>query len=231
MAKPRVLVPLLLTPLLLMLVSGTAPGQSNYIPAPKYDVAELALRWISGRYIMPVTCTREDDSVVTIEQAVVIRSVPTHGGPPYTARATFFGIDVEGAVRCYNLVDPRLLDRRGLLYFHMRSRRRPDMGMSDFRHMLDDGQITFQISDGKITTRPIGEPDGEPEVVKYRSVDATLSVRIVGFGEDGSRALAALAPSDPELDRHVRRLEFRVEHPERGAFSAFFMDDWKYRSR
>jgi hypothetical protein len=222
---------LLLTTLFLALVSGIASGQNDYIPAPKYDVAELALRWISGRYIMPVTCTREDGSVVTVEQAVVIRAVPTRGGPPYTVRATFFGIDVDGAAHCYNLVDPRLLDRRGLLFFHMRSRRRPDMGMADFRHMLDDGLLTFQISDGKITTRPLGEPDSAPEVVQYRGADATMNVRVVRSGEDAFKALASLAPTDPQLNRRVRRLEFRVEHPEQGTFSAFFMDDWKQRSR
>jgi hypothetical protein len=231
MPKVRILARPLLTPLLLVVFSGMAWAQSDYRPAPKYDVAELAMRWISGRFIMPVTCTRNDGSVLTIEQAVAVRPVPERGGPAYSVRATFFGIDVADASHCYHLADSRLLDRRGRLYFNLPSRYRPDMGTTDFRHLLEEGQITFQISDGKLTSRPIGESDAEPEVVAYRSAGATVTVRVMEVGEDGFKALAALAPSDPRLNYRVRRLEFRVEHPEHGTFSSFFMDDWKTRDR
>jgi hypothetical protein len=226
MRKLRVLVPFLL-----IVVSGMASAQSNYIPAPKYDVAELAQRWISGRFIMPVSCTREDGSLVTVQQAVAIRPAPERGGSRYTLRATFFGIDVADATHCYNLADSSLPDRRGVIFFHMRTRHRPDMGMTDFRHLMDDGQLTYQISDGKLTSRPIGAPEAEPEVVTYRGAGASITIRVMRLGENGFKALADLAPPNPQLNARVRRLEFRVEHPESGTFHSFFMDDWKHWDR
>lgn len=210
-------------------LSSALAQDDGYRQPPQVDATTLALNWILGRYRMPMTCTRSDDSRVHLEESVVVRPAPQHG--PTTLKATFFGIDVGNATHCYNIVKADRPDARGVLYFTYRSSGRKDLGGSDFRHSLRDGELTYQITGGVLR---IGAVDAAPEkkkAVAFGGTGSTLTVRLLIPAEDGFKLLEGFARNASAKARPLlRRLEFRIDGPESFSFGGYYLEDaarWK----
>jgi hypothetical protein len=210
--------------LALLVLGGAFPVRGQ--PPPKIDATVLALNWLSGRFLIPVTCVKTDGSRVHLEEAVVIRGTQQRGSEP-SLRATFFGIDVADVSHCYNLAEPRVPDRRGVVYLTYRSHRRADLGTADFRRALRDGRLRYAIEGGQLQERVLGGNATEPRVVTFDGRDVELIVSLVKPGSDADKLLRHHTPITPapEGQRAPRRLTFQIEGPEDFSFTGHFIED------
>ena len=76
-------------------------GESEYQKPAHLNADEVAILFLSGRYIMPVTCKLMDGSTIDVEDSVVVKGAPEQGGGKQL-KATFYGIQVENAEYCYS---------------------------------------------------------------------------------------------------------------------------------
>jgi hypothetical protein len=213
----RPLTALLLSTALLLPASGLAQGQAP----PKMDATDVALKFMQGRFTMPVTCVMPDGTRVEREEAIVFRPGPERVGL-HTLRATLFGIDSGEATHCYNLVNPRVLDRRGTLYVTYRSHGRSDVGMARFRKALADGSLRYHIVDGHLVERPIGSAEGEPRDVQFGDEDRLMSMGPVP--RDSTRY------KKRRKGRQPRAIEIRFDGPDGYQFVGHYLEDarrWK----
>ena len=191
------------------LVSAPAPAQ-DFGRDERANETHISLNWILGRWRMPVTCVLEDGSTLEIEEAIVFRPA-AEDAMGRTMRATFFGIDVADARRCYNLIEPRMRDRRGVLYLTFVSQQdRTDVGLSRLRKTLEDGEISYTIVRGKLRVREIGNPAAEPLTLDYRGLEGELTARVIKRLSDGDKLLGRYA-REKGVGPAMRRLAFRLQ--------------------
>jgi len=200
------------------------PGsaQDGYEQPVHTTAAETAARWLEGRYRMPVTCIRNDDSQVEIEEAVVFRLDPSNGRS--AIKATYFGIDGDFK-RCFNIVEGSIPDRRGTLYLHFPAHNRPDTGLSEFRRMARDGDLTFRVHGGKLRLREIGKTAETARTLDFDHGEYPLNVRAVDGGSDAAKLLADFDDVKDGLTRQRRRLSFTLSGPEEFQSVAHMIED------
>ncbi len=203
-----------LASLLVALPSGPSPGQQD----PKIDETTLAFRFVSGRYRTPVTCRMPDGSLIQREEAIVVRADPRRHHRA-TLRATFFGIDAPGAEHCFNLIEPRLPDRRGVLHLTYKSLRRRDFGVADFRRELARGPLEYQIIGGRLQLREIGNREAEPTILVFEG-ERPFMVGPVPLGSDGEKLLRSAYPRADQ-----RRFHFEFSGPDDFRFSGYYLED------
>jgi hypothetical protein len=197
---------------------------------PQISARELAMRFATGRYVAPVRCTREDGSLVELQEAVTVRADPRSVGTTtgkYALRATFFGIDVSGVKHCHNLMTMRLSDRRGILHLSFRGQARKDLGLSYFRMELRDGQIEYHVQEGRLHTREIGS-EAEPAVMEFDD-DAEFIIRELTPNSDPARMLERFA-ARVGIRGALRPFEFEVAS-EQGSFKLWVLKDTSANSR
>lgn len=216
---------------LLLLAPALARAQGGYQPPPHVRADEIAIQFLAGRYITPVTCKRKDGSSVEVEDSVVLKPAPEAGGGA-ALRATFFGLQVADAEYCYSAIERRVLDRRGSLVLHFRSRNRPDWGLSDFRRAALAGPLTYNVHRGTLQVREIGDgAASEPRALAFDGGDARLVVENIPPGTDGSKLVAqfeAKRPPDPAKPR--RMFTFRFFAKDESEFVFYAIEDdrrWK----
>jgi hypothetical protein len=209
--------------LLILASSALAQAQEQSSSPQRFDETAHALAWLEGRFRSPVTCLRSDGSRLELEQAIGVRAAPMRSGMP-VLRVTFFGIDVPDAEKCFNVVEPRVPDRRGVLYVTYRSNRRPDMGLTDFRRTIRKGSLVYHIVAGQLRIRNVDE-DGEPRVVRFEDRDYPLHIRPVLPHSDGDRLLAPYRGDRPPEEDPRRRLRFEIEGPESFTFVGAFIEE------
>jgi hypothetical protein len=205
----------------LALASALGARAQSQGPA-RIDATTLALHWLAGRFAMPITCERADGTRVDVEESVTIKPAPEQGSS--TFKATFFGIDVADARRCYTLVDPELPDRRGVLYFTFRSLGRPDLGTRDFRLQLETGALDYPVQSGSLRIRPLGAPAEAARVVDFAGAAGALEVRMLQPGSDGWRVLSGGRGEPLPAANARRRLEFRVQHAGEPALHGYYQE-------
>jgi hypothetical protein len=166
---------------------------------------------------------RSDGSRLELEQAIGVRAAPKRSGMP-VLRVTFFGIDVPDAEKCFNVVEPRVPDRRGVLYVTYRSNRRADMGLTDFRRTIRKGALVYHIVSGQLRIRDVDE-HGEPRVVRFEDRDYPLRIRPVLPQSDGDKLLAPYRGDHPPEADPRRRLRFEIEGPEQFTFVGAFIEE------
>jgi hypothetical protein len=200
-----------------------ASGSQAQSEAPvKADATTLGLYWIAGRFTMPVTCQLADGATVDVEEAVAIKPAPEAGSAAF--KATFFGIDVTDARRCYNLVLKDLPDRRGVFYFTLRSLNRADFGMRDFRQMLEDGTLDYHVQRGSLRIRAVGAPEAEAQVVDFSGGRGSFLVRVLTPSSDGWRLLSRYRGQPvPAADKR-RRLEFNLAREDQPALHGYYLE-------
>ncbi len=204
-------------------LSASPSGGQQQAPPVKADETSLALGYLVGRYRTPVTCTLRDGSIVQREEAIVFRPGPQKSGR-LTVRATFFGVDVADAERCYNVVSPRVPDRRGSLTLGYEGLRRTDLGMHDLRLELKRGMLDFSVLDGRLEIRPFAG-DEPPRSVDLEPGNPVFSMRPIPPNSDGHRLLAPLVAASAGAERRPRQFEFRIEGAEGFPWSGFFIED------
>jgi len=213
---------------LLLLPPGEAPGQRDGLRIqPGSDATTIALQWVTGRFRMPVTCIRKDGSRIELEEALVIRPAPEHGGNT-TLKATFFGIDAANVSRCYNLVTPRIPDRRGILYLTFRSHERPDLGIKDFQRRLREGALHYPIRAGQLRERGFGEEKQQSRTIKFSRRGINLIIRPIHHGSDADKLLSRYTEGKPAL-RQARRFELEIQGPDEFGYRGYFIEDPEWR--
>jgi hypothetical protein len=201
------------------------PLQAN-AQQPKINETHATLNWILGRWRMPATCELADGSHVDVEEAVVFRAAPEDSAGR-TIRATFFGIDVADAVRCYNLMEKNIPDRRGVLVLTFPSSGRSDIGLRNLmKHLRDDRGLSYVIRRGTLHVRQLGAD--EAERVDFNGAGADLIARLLPYGSDGDRLLAPLADKS-DNPRSLRRIQLEIARDGVPEQSGFYLEDGERR--
>jgi hypothetical protein len=209
-----------------------AQGASEYQRPPHINADEIAIEFLQGRYIMPVTCKLKDDSQVEVDDSIQLKASPEAGGGK-SLKATFFGIQVADADYCYSSVDRRVVDRRGFLHFHFRTRNRPDYGIADFRRMAKAGPLTYNAHRGELQVREIGADAAaqEPRVLAFDGGESRLVVEGIPDGTDGAKIVAQFFAKHPPQAGLTRRFfTFRFFAKDKSEFTFYAIEDdrrWK----
>ncbi len=218
--------------LALLPASVFAQGASEYQKPTHINADEVAILFLAGRYITPVTCKLADGSQVEVDDSISIKASPEQSGGK-SLKATFFGIQVEGAEYCYSSIDRRVLDRRGTLYLHFRARNRPEYGIADFRRMAKSGPLTYNTHRGELQVREIGPGAATqaPRVLSFDGGDSRLVVEGIPTGTDGAKLVAQFFATHPDQEGLARRIfSFRFFARDGSEFTFFAIEDdrrWK----
>lgn len=197
-------------------LAGAAPlaraqDDDAYRPPVHASEDQVALAFLEGRYTSPITCKKTDGSVIELEESIVLKPAPDSGGGN-ALNVTFFGVDVADAAYCYNLVERRVVDRRGTLFIHFRSHNRKDLGVSDFRRAAKAGPLTYNAHRGELRVRGIGtEADAaSARVLPFDGGESKLVVEGIAAGTDGAKLLADYAArAGIAISADRRRFSFR----------------------
>ncbi len=218
--------------LALLPAGARAQGESEYQKPAHMNADEVAILFLSGRYIMPVTCKLLDGSQIEVEDSVVVKGAPEQGGGKLL-KATFYGIQVENADYCYTSVDRHVVNRRGVLYLHFRSRNRPEYGLADFRRMASAGPLTYNAHRGELEVREIGVEAGAqpPRVLSFDGGESRVVVEGIPAGTDGAKLVTQyFTAHPPEEGRTPRLFTFRV-HAKDGSEFLFYAIEESGRRR
>lgn len=217
---------------LILLCAVSARAQDEYRQPPQVTEDQIALSFLLGRYVTPVTCKKTDGSSVDLESSIGVKFAPESGGGN-AAKITFFGIDVPDVAYCYNLVEKRVLDRRGSLLVHFQSFNRPDKGIADFKLAAKRGPLEYPSHSGEVTERPLGsESSGEPRKLSFDGGGSKLVVDTVPAGSDGAKLLAIYGPVDPARANAPdarKQLTLRFVPKEGEPFVVYVMNETRQR--
>ncbi len=202
-------------------------GASEYQKPPHANADEIAISFLEGRYISPVTCKLKDGSQIEVEDSIQLKPSPEQGGGK-SLKATFFGIQVAGADYCYSSIDRRVVDRRGVLHLHFRTRNRPEYGIADFRRMAKAGPLTYNAHRGGLQVHEIGGDAAAqtPRAVSFDGDDSRLVVEGVPAGTDGSKLITQYFAKHPAPEGELRRyFTFRFFAKDESEFTFYAIED------
>ncbi len=219
--------------LALAALPANSNAQSEYQRPAHMKADEIAIAFVASRYISPVTCKLKDGSQVDLFDSIELKAAPEAGGGR-AIKATFYGIQVADAEYCYSTIARRVVDRRGVLYLHFRTRNRPEFGMSDFRRMAKAGPLTYNAHRGELQVRAIGDEGAaqeEPRVIAFDGGDSRLVVEGVTDGSDGAKLITHYLEKNEltELPRG-RFFSFRFVAKDGSEFTYWAIEDdrrWK----
>ena len=212
-----------------ILFCAAAPrAQDQYNAPPKVTEDQIALGFLVGRYVTPVTCKKADGTTLELESSISVKPAPESGGGN-AAKITFFGIDVPDLAYCYNLVEKRVMDRRGSLLVHFQSFNRGDKGIADFKLTAKRGPLQYPSHRGELRETPLGsEATGEARTLSFDGGESKVIVDMVPAGSDGAKLLAVYGPVDPARANapEVRKqLTLRFVPKEGEPFVVYVMDE------
>ncbi len=180
------------------LAAWPAAAQDGYRPPRKITAGDLALNWLAGRYRSPISCVTAEGGTLELAQSITFRHDAESGDGKPALKVTLFGIEPpEPVERCYNLVQPELIDRSAVLYVHFRYHERDDLGTADFRRLIRDGQLEYFVHRGVMSERPFGPEPGDPRITLVGGGDTRIEVSIVRRGSDAAKLLARFQPERP----------------------------------
>jgi hypothetical protein len=216
----------------ILLCAVAARAQDEYRQTPQVTEDQIALGFLLGRYVTPVTCKKADGTTVELESSIGVKLAPESGGGN-AAKITFFGIDVPDLVYCYNLIEKRVLDRRGSLLVHFQSFNRPDKGVADFKLAAKRGALEYPSHSGEVLERPLGsEGTGEPRKLSFSGGGSKVVVDAVAAGSDGAKLLAVYGPVDPARANAPdarKQLTLRFFPKDAEPFVVYVMDETRQR--
>jgi hypothetical protein len=207
--------------------SALAQGESEYQKPAHINADEIAIQFLSGRYISPVICKRKDGSQVEVNDSIQLKASPEASGGK-SLKATFFGIQVADADYCYSSIERRVVDRRGILHLHFRTRNRPEYGMADFRRVAKSGPLTYNAHRGELQVREIGGDSAAqaPRMVAFDGGDSRLVVEGVADGTDGAKLVTQFFAKHPEQEGLARRVfTFRFIAKDESEFTFYAIED------
>ncbi len=195
------------TLLLLALLLAPPPGRAQRGPLAPTDEVDLALAWARGRFRSPLICTFDG------EPRTGLRRVEITPGPSHATqrvdRLTFFDLEARDAERCGTTLggaSPNLVGSLWLGYAPKRPR--SDTPDREFKLVLRDGSVEFQIVQGRLRTGPAQFAPEDLEEIDLRG--GTVRLEAVRRGSDAARVLAEFGAQ--------RKLELIVETPDGGGF-------------
>jgi hypothetical protein len=216
----------------ILLCAAASRAQDEYTAPPKVTEDQIALGFLLGRYVTPVTCKKADGTTLELESSIGVKLAPESGGGN-AAKITFFGIDVPDLAYCYNLVEKRVLDRRGSLLVHFQTFNRPDKGIADFKLAAKRGALEYPAHSGAVTERPLGsESPGEPRKLSFDGGDSKVVVDAISAGSDGAKLLAVYGSVDPARANAPdarKQLTLRFVPKEGEPFVVYVMDETRQR--
>jgi hypothetical protein len=219
--------------LLFLALAATARAQGGYGGQSEHLTEDqIAVAYIQGRWTSPVTCKRPDGSLIQVEEAVLLKSVPEEGGGS-SLRATFFGIDAGEVDFCYSLIERRVPDRRGSILFHyLHTHNRKDLGNTDFRRAAQTGSLTYNAADGTVKERSVGaNPDNAPtRDLVFDGGDSKLVVEPLQPGSDGAKMYAELDARENRT-KPPRRYSLRFIAKDGSEFRMYATEDARQRQR
>jgi hypothetical protein len=223
----------------LCMLGASALAQDGYQQPVHLSEEQLAVGYIAGRYASPITCKKNDGTVLQLEDSVVLKPAPEEGGDN-GVKATFFGVDVGDVSYCYNLISRRIVDRRGTIVLRYLSHNRPDLGDHDFKHSAATGSLTYTAASGELTERGIGSDPGDVpgRALHFEGNESRLVVAPVQGGSDGAKLFAeydaranaaASAPAGPS--NHIKRFAFRFVANDGSEFIFYATEEDSHRRR
>jgi hypothetical protein len=193
------------------LAAGAALAQ------PMPDLNLRALDWLRGRWASPMICERGGEPVETARR-LVIQPGPKHVRPA-ADRITFYGVELDDAERCSDVLGAEVLDVRGSILVTLPGMSRPDLAQAEFKRTLrQDGGFDFEVVSGRLRLVGWGE-DRTPRIVDFSG--GAARVHEVRRGSDGARLLADLASP--------RKLSFELESADGAERLAFPMVLYGFR--
>jgi len=171
-------------------------------PGPP-DEVDLALGWARGRFHSPVICTFAG------EPRTGLRRVEIGPGPAHSTRRvdllTFVDLEARDAERCRTTLggdSPNLIGSLWIAYTPKRPH--SDTPDRDFKLVLRDGDVPFEIVRGRVRSGP---PQLAPEALEEIDLrGGTVRIEPVRVGSDAARVLAEFGSK--------RKLELTVEGPD-----------------
>lgn len=192
---------------------------------PKIGLTPLALKALVGRFRWPVLCARPGGDSRLVEEGIVFQTAKALYEGQMAAKATFFGIEAPEASVCFNRLEPRLSDRRGVLYLSYPSHGRRDLGMSEFRRLMERGQTRYPIIGGRLVVREIGKPEAKPRELSFDEKGGAVVVRTVRAGSAGAKLIGGyITPHGPQ-ERVPRALSFEWTTPDGESFTTVMAED------
>ena len=213
-----------------LLCAGTSRAQDQPQPyrTPQATEDQFALGFLIGRYVTPVSCKKTDGSTVELESSIGVKPAPDSGGGN-AARITFFGIDMPDLAYCYNVVERRVLDRRGSILVHFQTFNRADKGLADFKIAAKRGPLEYPSHRGEVTEKPLGsQGEGETRTLSFDGGASKLVVEPVPNGTDGAKLLSvypATAPIQLSAPQERKRLTLRFFPVSGDPFVVYVIDD------
>jgi len=196
-----------LVTLVLALLPPAALAQGEYQPPVKLNADEIAISFIAGHYVSPVTCKLTDGSQVEVNDSIELKPSPDAAGGK-SLKATFFGIEIANAEYCYSSLERRVPNRRGILYLHFRTRNRPDYGVADFRRMAEKGPLTYNAHRGELQVSEVGQEGAgqAPKVLAFDGGDSRVIADGIAPGTDGAKLVGQYFASHPQKEEATRRV-------------------------
>lgn len=204
--------------------SAPAPAQVS-LGDPKIGLTPLALNSLLGRYRWPVVCAQPGGDSRLVEEGIAFRSAKQLYKGQMAVKVTFFGIDASGASVCFNRSDPSIPNRRGVLYLTFPSHGRRDLGVSEFRRLMERGEARYPIVGGRLVLREIGKPDDAPREISFNEEAGTLVVRNVDRGTPGEKLIARYLTAHGRERRIPRALSFEWIMPQGESFRTVMAED------
>ncbi|MEE2703405.1 MAG: hypothetical protein VX614_05225 [Myxococcota bacterium] len=223
----------------LLVCAGLAAAGLPSVPATaqisagdaKIGLTPLALNALVGRFRWPALCARQGGESALVEEGIVFRSAPGRYEGQEAVKATFFGIEAPpGASVCFNRLEPRLSDRRGMIYLTYPSHGRRDLGVSEFRRLMERGNTRYKIIGGRLLVREIGKPEMKPREISFDEKGGTLIVRPVRTGTAGAQLIGGYITPTGRQGRLPRALTFKWVAPDGETFTTVMAEDpsrWK----
>ena len=216
----------------LLLCAAPARAADEYHPTPQVTEDQIALNFLAGRYVTPVTCKKTDGSSVELESSIGVKIAPESGGGN-AAQITFYGIDLPDLAYCYNIVERRVLDRRGSLLVHFKSFNRVDKGVADFKLTAKRGPLEYPAHRGEVREQKLGsEGEGEDRTLSFDGGNSKLVVDVVSPGSDGAKLLSGYAPTAPAAANAAdqrKRLTLRFYPANADPFVVYVIDETRQR--
>ena len=219
---------------LLLASAGLARAQTpdEYQQPVHIGEDEIAIAYLAGRFTSPITCKRNDGSVLELQDSIVMKPAPEEGGGN-SLKVTFFGVDVADVDYCYNLIEKRVPDRRGSILLHYRSHNRKDLGASDFRREAAKGSLTYNAHRGEVHVRGLGKGDQEEPArdLQFDGGDSRMVLEPIQLGSDGAKLFADYDErvKSGAIDARARRFALTFYAKDGSHFTFYGIEDKKRR--
>jgi hypothetical protein len=151
------------------------------------DMADLVSEFSRGRFISPLMCEIDGESIRGIRRVVIAPELIREQRKGLLVQ--FVDMKTEGATRCINNLGQKQPNVIGKLQIALPSNLHPETAKRDFKRALKRNRgFDFEIVEGWLKITPVQQPPGEPQVENFRGGKARIGT--VAPATDADRELA-----------------------------------------